>query len=332
MVKPKLRWGVIGCASIAQECVMPAIRKSETGILAALASRSLKKSKDIAEQFGVEKAYGSYGELLSDPDIDAVYIPLPNHLHCEWSIAAAQAGKHVLCEKPAALNAGEAAAMVNAAHNADVKFAEALMYRHHPQLKEIRERIQAGIIGELRLIRASFTCSSVSQTGNIRFHKETGGGALYDLGEYPLSAARWMTGTEPYAVTVYAQYSKAHGGVDMMASGLVEFPGGLSLLFDCGLWAEERRSIELVGSKGRIVMPFAFSGMEQSGYELYRDGEQVESRELPMNAYVLEIDHFGKSVLEGKPLDFPPEDAVANLRLLDACRRSALENRRVVLS
>ncbi|ANS73926.1 oxidoreductase [Paenibacillus yonginensis] len=328
----KLRWGIMGTASVARDSVIPAIRESETGIVGAVASRDLRKSRKLAQELGgAIKAYGHYEELFEDPEIEAVYIPLPNHLHAEWSIAAMQAGKHVLCEKPGALTAGQFAEVLSVSETTGKHYAEALMYRHHPQFKEVRQRIRQGAIGELRLIRGCFTCSSSEAQGNIRFRQEWGGGALYDLAEYPLSAARWLTGREPEAVTVHAVYSDAHGGVDMTASGLVEFPDGVSLLFDCGLWSEERRCLEIVGSEGRIEIPHAFSGKEQSGYFLYKGMETSESRERPLNAYVLEIDHFGRIVLEGKQPDFTAADALANLRLLDACRRSAREKRRIVL-
>lgn len=327
-----LRWGVLGTAAIARERIMPAIRESGNGVLAAIASRSKAKSKAAAAKFGIAKAYGSYEALLRDPDIDAVYIPLPNHLHAEWSIAAARAGKHVLCEKPAALHAAEAAAMVEAARKANVHLAEALMFRHHPLLAELKRRLQSGAIGELRLIRASFTCSGGLSANDIRFHRRFGGGALYDLAEYPLSAARWLTGAEPEAITVHAVRSADYGQVDMMASGLAEFPGGVSLLFDCGLWAEERRSLELVGSRGRIEMPVVFSGINQSGYTLYQDGRQIQTRKRPQSSYRLEIEDFGATVLEGKPPLLPPEDIVVNSRLLEACQISARKQKRVELS
>ncbi|GGA40291.1 Gfo/Idh/MocA family protein [Paenibacillus physcomitrellae] len=328
----KLRWGIMSTASVARDSVIPAIRESETGVVSAIASRDIRKSGQTAEGIGgAVRAYGNYEDLLEDPEIDAVYIPLPNHLHAKWSIAALKAGKHVLCEKPGALSAIQFEKVLSAAESTGKHYAEALMYRYHPQFKEVKQRIRKGAIGELRLIRACFTCNSADSQGNIRFREEWGGGALYDLAEYPLSAARWLTGEEPEAVTVHASYSEAHGGVDMSASGLVEFPGGVSLLFDCGLWAEERRCLEIVGSEGRIELPHAFSGKEQSGYFLYKGRETTEARERPLNAYVLEIDHFGQVVLEGRQPDFTASDALKNLRLLDACRQSALQKRRIKL-
>lgn len=327
-----IKWGILGSASIARDNVIPAIHKSSNGTAYAIASRDITKSKAAAREFGIPKAYGSYEQLLADPEVDAVYIPLPNHLHAHWTIAAAKAGKHILCEKPGAINQAEAALMVEAVRKAGVHFAEALMYRHHPLLHELKMRVRDGLIGELRLIRASFTCSSKLDQKNIRFRKSYGGGALYDLGDYPLSAARFLTGAEPEAVTVHAGFSEQHEDVDMMASGLAEFANGVALLFDCGLWAEERRSMELVGSEGRVVIPVAFSGQKQSGYTVYRSGEAAETREQPMNSYVLEIEHFGSVVQNGEDPLFQPEDMVQNLRLLDACQTSAREKRRIVLA
>jgi predicted dehydrogenase len=164
----KLRWGIMGCAQIATGSVMPAIQESETGVIHAIASRGLTKSSAVAAEFGIEKAYGSYEELLADPDVDAVYIPLPNHLHCEWVIRAAEAGKHVLCEKPVALNSREAEAMVAACRKAGVLLAEAYMYRHHPRIAELQEIIASGEIGELRSIRGTFTYNDATDTSNIR--------------------------------------------------------------------------------------------------------------------------------------------------------------------
>lgn len=185
----KLRWGIMGCAQIATNSVMPAIQESESGIIAAVASRGLEKSSAVAAEFGIEKAYGSYEELLADQEIDAVYIPLPNHLHREWVIRAAEAGKHVLCEKPIALNSAEAAEMVEACRKAGVHLAEAYMYRHHPRIAELQDIIARGEIGELRSIRGTFTYNDAGDTTNIRF-KSAWGGALCTMSAVTRSARR----------------------------------------------------------------------------------------------------------------------------------------------
>ncbi|USB32169.1 Gfo/Idh/MocA family oxidoreductase [Paenibacillus sp. YPG26] len=327
----QLRWGIMGCAGIARDCIMPAIMNSTNGTIEAVASRGVEKSRALADQFGVQKAYGSYEELLQDSSVDAVYIPLPNHLHKEWTIKASQAGKHVLCEKPFSLDAWEAELMIKACSDAGVLLAEAMMYRHHPVLRRAQQLVAGGGIGELRLIRASFTYNNPDQADNIRFRSAWGGGAIYDVGGYPLSAARFFTGMEPEAVTVNSFFSGGHDGVDMMSSGLVEFAGGLAMTFDCGMWAEERRCLEIVGSEGRIEIPHAFSGKEQSGYYLFSRGELQEYRETEINAYVRQIEDFGKAAFGHMPQLFLPEDALRNMKLLDACRLSAAERRRVEL-
>ncbi|MBP2001210.1 putative dehydrogenase [Paenibacillus shirakamiensis] len=326
-----LRWGIMGCANIARNSVMPAIADSSNGVIQAVASRNLDKSRGVAEQFHAPQAYGSYEELLQDPDVDAVYIPLPNHLHYEWTIRAAEAGKHVLCEKPVALTSLEAAEMVKACRTAGVHFAEALMYRHHPVLRRAQRMIAGGGIGDLRVIRASFTYNNPSEKANIRYQKDWGGGSLYDVGGYPLSAARFFTGLEPKAVTVNALFSEEHGGVDMMSSGLVEFKDGLALTFDCGMWAEERRSLEIRGSEGRIEIPHAFSGKEQSGYFMFQNRQLQEYRERNVNAFIREVEDFGRAAMGIEPPLFEPEDAVLNLRLIEACLQSAREKRRIEL-
>lgn len=326
-----VRWGIMGCAGIARDCIMPAIMESSNGSIEAIASRGLEKSRALAAQFGVEKSYGSYDELLEDKDVDAVYIPLPNHLHKEWTVKAAEAGKHVLCEKPFALNAWEAELMIKACSDAGVLLAEAMMYRHHPVLQRAQRLVAEGGVGELRVIRGSFTYNNPGQANNIRYHAAWGGGSLYDIGGYPLSAARFFTGLEPEAVTVNSFYSAEHDGVDMMSTGLVEFANGLTMTFDCGMWAEERRCLEIVGSEGRIEIPHAFSGKEQSGYYLFSGGELQEYREAAVNAYVRQIEDFGRAVFGHIPQLFGPEDALLNMRLLDACLVSAKDRRRVSL-
>lgn len=327
----QLRWGIMGCAGIARDCIMPAIMESSNGRIEAVASRGIEKSRALADQFEVQKAYGSYEELLEDSDVDAVYIPLPNHLHKEWTIKAAEAGKHVLCEKPIALDAWEAELMIKACSDAGVLLAEAMMYRHHPVLRRAQQLVAGGGVGDLRVIRASFTYNNPDQVNNIRFKSAWGGGSIYDVGGYPLSAARFFTGLEPEAVTVNSFFSSEHDGVDMMSTGLVEFADGLTMTFDCGMWAEERRCLEIVGSEGRIEIPHAFSGKEQSGYYLFRGGELQEYRETAINAYVRQIEDFGRTAFGHLPQLFLPEDAHLNMKLLDACRLSAKERRREVL-
>jgi xylose dehydrogenase (NAD/NADP) len=332
LVDKKLRWGIIGCAGIAINAVMPAIRKSATSELAAVASRGLDKAKEVAEKFELDKAYGSYEQLLADPSIDAVYIPLPNHLHREWTIRAAEAGKHILCEKPLALNAREAEEMVEACAVAGVTLAEAFMYRHHPRMARLREIIRSGEIGDLRVLRGAFTFNNAEEKTNIRYRSEWGGGSLYDVGCYPLSAARLLLSEEPKAVSVHALFSPDHDHVDMMASGIVEFAGGISLTFDCGMWACFRQNLEIVGTDGRIEVPHAFlTGDDNAGFTVEsREGTRIEQVE-GYNSYVLQVDDFARTVWGEQPQLFKPEDAVRNMKVIDACLRSAREKTRISL-
>jgi predicted dehydrogenase len=331
----KLRWGILGCAGIAIRATIPGIRESELGEVAAIASRDLNKARETAAKLDIPTAYGSYEELLAAPDIDAIYIPLPNHLHKEWTIRAAQAGKHVLCEKPAALTAAEAAEMTAACRAAGVHFQEAFMYRHHPRYRMIKDIIDSGEIGPIRGIHGAFTFNSAANAANVRFRREWGGGSLYDVGVYPISAARLLLGAEPEAATVHALFSPEHGDVDMMASGLVEFPGSVALTFDCGMWAAYRNTLEVLGTEGRIEVPGAYIYQrEECGANFFvtgKDGRR-EVKVPVVNQYALQADDFARVVLHGAAPLMPPEDAIADMKVIDACLESARTRTRVTIS
>ncbi|UGB32077.1 Gfo/Idh/MocA family protein [Metabacillus sp. B2-18] len=333
MLMEKIRWGIIGSANIAKGSVIPGIQQSETGEVVAIASRGLEKAKETAEQLNIPKAYGSYEELLQDPEIEAVYIPLPNHLHKEWTIRAAEAGKHVLCEKPLALNANEAEEMVTACERAGVIFAEAFMYRYHPRYKLINELIGSGEIGEIRSIHGTFTFNNANDSGNVRYKKEWGGGSLYDVGVYPVSAARMILNEEPKAATVHAFFSEKHDDVDMMASGILEFDKGVALTFDCGMWAAFRNELEILGTKGRIELPSAFiTHQNEQDHIIVHSNDGKRELEVPyLNQYALQADAMGRSIRNGEALPFPSHDAVLNMKVIDACLTSAKERRRVEL-
>ncbi|SEG51324.1 Gfo/Idh/MocA family protein [Paenibacillus sp. UNC499MF] len=327
----KIRWGILGCASIALRAIVPAIQASATGELAAIASRDGSKARETARLHGIPAAYGSYEELLADPTLDAVYIPLPNHLHFEWTIKAARAGKHVLCEKPLALTAAQAHDMVAACREAGVLLSEAFMYRHHPRYDRIREILAAGELGVIRAMRASFTFDNSADTQNVRCRKEWGGGSLYDIGCYTLSAARYLLGGEPEAVTAHAFFSPGHGGVDMMASGLAEFPDGVALTFDCGMWSAPRNTIEIVGTAGMIEVPSAFVAPEGRGADFTVSVNGVRRTETApsVNQYVLQIDDFGRAVSGRETYRFPADDAVQGMKVLEACLLSAETRARI---
>lgn len=328
-----LRWGIIGCAGIAKGAVIPAIQQSTSGTVLAIASRSLEKAKATAEQLGIPRAYGSYEELVADDNIDAVYIPLPNHLHREWAIRAAEAGKHILCEKPLALTASEAEEMVAAAERSGVLLAEAFMYRHHPRYERIAEIVRSGEIGELRGLHGTFTFNNAGDKSNFRYVAAWGGGSVYDIGCYPISAARLIMGKEPEAVTARALFSPEHGDVDMMASGLIEFEGDVSLTFDCGMWADFRNTFEILGTTGRIEIPSAFvASPGTDGFIVVSGGQRREEAVSVPNQYVLQVDDFANAVFEGTPLRFAPRDAVSNMKVIDACLASARQKKRINLS
>ncbi|MGM1045154.1 MAG: Gfo/Idh/MocA family protein [Bacillota bacterium] len=330
----KLRFGIMSTAKIARNSMIPGILKSERCEAAAIASRDKKKAAEVAEQFDIPTAYGSYEELLDDPEIDAIYIPLPNHLHKPWSIEAIKAGKHVLCEKPAALNEVDVRQMVDAAREHKVVFAEAFMYRYHPKHARVRELINRGEIGEIRGIHGSFTFNNAADKNNVRYSREMGGGSIYDVGCYPISAARMIYGMEPKAITVHASFSEDHDGVDMMAHGLLEFDNGLGLTFECGMWTYSRCCLEISGTEGRIELPSAF------GWERMEDQVQIlihtakgtrEEKLGAHNHFALQADAVAAAVLDGAPLPFSPEDAIYNMRVIDACRESARTSTRIVI-
>jgi xylose dehydrogenase (NAD/NADP) len=329
----KLRWGILGCAQIATNNIIPAIRESELGEVVAIASRDESKAKQTAEALGIPRAYGSYEALLADSSVDAVYIPLPNHMHYEWTIRAAEAKKHILCEKPLSLNEREAAQMVEACEKNGVKLAEAFMYRYHPRYDRIKEIIRSGEIGELRGLQGTFTFNLGPVQDNIRLKADMGGGALYDVGCYVISAGRLLLGREPQAATVRSLFSPENDNVDMMAAGLLEFDDGLNMTFQCGMQAEFRDALEIIGTDGRIEIPDAWlpwPGLTPN-YFVTVKGERREVTEPELNTYRLQVDQFARSILHDEPLAFPPQDSIANMRVLDACMQSAKEKIRVVL-
>lgn len=323
----------MGCAKIAQRAVIPGLHLSALNEAAAIASRDGDKAKRTAEELNIGTVYDSYEALLADPSIDVIYIPLPNHLHKEWAIRAAEAGKHILCEKPLALNAHEAAEMAEAADKSGVLLSEAFMYRYHPRYAQIRDLIASGAIGEIRGIRSAFTFSNPNDSGNVRFRKDWGGGSIYDVGCYPINAARLLLGQEPEAVTVNAFFSPQHDNVDMMASGLIEFGGNVSLTFDCGMWAAFRNPLEVLGTEGIIEVPSAFvTPTEDSGHIYLTTGGERRKIEVPyVNAYTEQADSMAHSIMNGTHLTFPASDAIRNMKVIDACLLSARERTRVAL-
>jgi predicted dehydrogenase len=314
----QLRWGILSTARIGLRRVIPAIAASETGALAAIASRTQAKARDAAARFGIPRAHGAYEDLLADPDVDAVYISLPNTLHKEWTLRAAAAGKHVLCEKPIGLNAAEAQEMAGAASRAAILLQEAFMYRYHPQIERLDALVREGAVGRPWLVRVGFTFT-VGSEEDIRLDRALGGGGLLDVGCYTVSISRLLLG-EPDRATAAATFER---GVDVRLSGLLTFPHGASALIDCGLRAAERQFCEVIGTEGTITLPRPFLPGEDPALILLRRRDQEERIEIPgTNHYTRMIDHFGACVLTDAPPRYPASDAVANMRALDLLRSS----------
>jgi xylose dehydrogenase (NAD/NADP) len=319
----KVRWGILGAAGIAYKAILPALKASEFGEATAIASRDFNKAKAVAEEFGIPQVYGDYASLLDDPNIDAVYIPLPNTLHAEWTKKAATKGKHVLCEKPAALSADEVKRMLEACKKNGVLFTEAFMYHHHPRYDRIRELLAKREIGVIRSIHGSFTYNKTGQTDNIRFRSQVGGGALYDVGCYPIHAARLLLGLEPIAVTCSSSFFAEDKDVDIMTSGLIEFPEGISLTFECGMLAEPRNRLEIVGDNGRIEIPDAFNcSMSSSRIRIIQNKEDRLESFGPADHYELQMNDFSKRILAGNPLQYQTSDAILNAAVIEACALS----------
>ena len=315
----RLRWGILSTARIGIRRVIPAIQRSETGVVAAIASRNPERAAETGSRFGIPRALGSYEALLADPGVDAIYCPLPNSLHAEWSIRAAEAGKHVLCEKPLARDADEARSITDAAAAAGVLLQEAFMYRFHPQIERLQSLVRDGAIGRPWVVRSGFTFS-VGSENDIRLVPELGGGGLLDVGSYCVSVSRLLLG-EPRSVSATAVYER---GVDVRLVGMLHFGAGTAALLDCGLRAPGRQFCEVVGEEGTITLPRPFLPGEEPAVIVVRRKDQEERIEIPgTDQYTLMIDHFGECVRGRAVSRFPPADAVANMRVLDLLRESA---------
>lgn len=325
-----VRWGVLGAANIALRQVIPAMQQSRHGEVVALASRDLAKARAAADALGIARAYGSYEELLADPDVDAIYNPLPNHLHVPWSIRAADAGKHVLCEKPIALSAHEARELLAARDRTGVQIAEAFMVRTHPQWLAVRELVHGDRIGDLRLVVGHFSYDRVDPA-DIRSRREWGGGALMDIGCYPIMLARWLFGAEPNAVVGMLERDPSLG-VDRLASGMLHFARGQAT-FTCSSQLVPHQGVHVFGTTGRIEVEIPFNPPPDRPARIRVDdggalGGVGEVIEFPaVDQYVLQADHFAEAVRGVGAVPVPLEDAIGNMAVLDALFRSAESGR-----
>ena len=321
----KINWGVLGTARIAIRKVIPALQASRHGTVTAIASRDMTKAQAEANLLGIPKAHGSYEALLEDPDIDAVYIPLPNHLHVPWSIKALEAGKHVLCEKPIGLNTGEASALLAAARgHPRLKIMEAFMYRHHPQWQLARKLIAEGGIGDLRTIQSFFSYWNVDPH-NIRNIGEIGGGGLMDIGCYCISLSQFLFDAEPRRVFGTTDCDPAFG-TDRLASGVLEFPRGTAT-FTCSTQLAYYQRVNIFGTHGRIEIEIPFNAPPDRPCRIWHQNEQG-TQEISVETcdqYSIQGDLFALAVLEDRPVPTPLEDALANMRVIEAIKLSARE-------
>ncbi len=317
-----VRWGVLGCADIAVRKVIPAMESAGLSQVLAIASRSATRARETAARLGIARAYGSYEELLADEDVEAIYIPLPNHLHEEWTLAAASAGKHVMCEKPLALSSDQARRMIAGCGEAGVKLMEAFMYRLHPLWARVREMVSQGAIGELGAIQSFFSYRNVDPE-NIRNIPEYGGGALYDIGCYPVNMARMMFDAEPNHVRGLIHRDPALG-TDVITSAVLDFDGRQAT-FTASTQLEDNQYVHLVGTEGRIhvEIPFNIPPDRPTTILLYSGGNPptdpaVTAHEVgAADQYSVQADAFSKAIRDDTQVPTGPEDAVANLEVIE---------------
>jgi predicted dehydrogenase len=322
----KIKWGILGCANIARKAVIPGILGAENSELYAVASRSKEKAADFAEEFGAAKFYDDYDQLLADQEIDAVYIPLPNGLHKEWTIKAAAAGKHILCEKPlSGKNKSEAEEMFAAAQKNKVKLMEAFMYRFQPFVIKLKQMIEEGIIGEIKEIKSNFAFDISDREGDIRLNADLDGGALNDIGCYTVNISRYLMGAVPTKVANFFQKETA-AGVDLSGSAVLNFEDGrfASLYYSINSYNEQ--DLEVIGTEGIIRISGFFSKLEDNYFLLDKEGKVEKISVETGPHYQLELEAFAEAVLNDTEVPLQVEtETFANLKVMDAMRRSAAE-------
>jgi predicted dehydrogenase len=323
----KLRWGVLSTAAIGVKKVIPAMQRGEYSTVAAIASRDLARARDVASALGIPNAYGSYEDLLADPNIDVIYNPLPNQLHVPWTLKAAEAGKHVLCEKPLSMTVGEAKSLLAVRDRTGVVIGEAFMIRSHPQWLRTRQLIEEGRIGILRAVVATFSYYNVDPA-NIRNQLECGGGALYDIGCYCIQASRYGFGQEPTRVVGHIDRDPQLG-TDRLTSALLDFPGGHAI-FSCSTQMIPYQRVQFLGTKGRIEIEIPFNAppdrptrifVDETG-DLTSSGVSTETFAV-VDQYTLQGDAFSKTILDRTPVPVPLEEGIANMAVIEAIFNSA---------
>src|SRR2546430_3716482 len=312
-------WGILGPGFIATHAIIPAIKEVSNSRILAVASNNEERSRAVALRFGIERAYHGYQALLDDSDVGAVYIALPNHLHREWTIRAALAGKHVLCEKPLAMNAAECNEMITACRQANVLLMEAVMYRFHPRMLYLKQLLEAHELGDARFLHAAFFFN-FNAPDNYRAYKQFGGGALLDVGSYCVNAARWLIGSEPVSSQVVISYNQE--SIDLNTSAILRFTEDVSAHIQSSFVAAEHQVIEVVGTTGAVTAPLAFTAWhDDTTILLIQRGTVFEEREFaPSDPYKRMVEHFTTCVMEKTPLLYPSKHGRANLRILDMLR------------
>lgn len=329
MNQGRLRWGVLGTANIGRAAVNPAIQASRNGTLVAAASRDAERARAFAGKWGIPRHYPSYEALIADAEIDAIYIPLPNHLHAPWSIRALERGKHVLCEKPIALSVGECREMEAAASTNGRNLMEAFMYRFHPRTERVVELARSGALGEVRAIRSAFTFR-LTRADDVRLYPAMGGGALMDVGCYCVSVSRTLAGAEPVEAQAWATWGPS--GVDVELSGALRFARGLVAHFDCALALERRELVEVAGTDASLTIEAAFRPGEGivAFVEHRAKGEEVRHEVAGADEYRLMVEHFADCALHDRPLRYSAAEAAGNTAALEALLASARNGGRPV--
>jgi predicted dehydrogenase len=317
-----LRWGILSTADIARRKVIPGLLKADRCEVVAIGSRDAGQARTVADELGIPTAHGSYEGLLADQNVDAVYIPLPNHMHAEWTMTAARAGKHILCEKPLAMTAAEAARMVDVCGNEGVRLMEAFMYRLHPSWEEVRRLVHGGRIGQLRAVQTWFSYSN-TDPANIRNQLEAGGGALYDIGCYAINLSRMLFDEEPADVHATV-VREPETGVDVLTSAILEFASG-NATFTVSTRAEPDQRVHIYGTDGRISVEIPFNIPPDRPTRIFvtaggdppvaPDTETVTFDTA--DPYTVQAERFAAAILDGLPTPTPPEDAIANMRVIE---------------
>lgn len=316
----KIRFGILSTANIGRKYVTPAVQLADQSEVVAVASRNVNSAESYASDFDIPKAYGSYEKLLSDPDIDAVYIPLPNHLHVEWSIKCLQAGKHVLCEKPIGMDEQDAKRLLAVSKKyPHLKVMEAFMYRHHPRWKRVVELVRAGKLGEIKAVHSLFTYYN-DEADNYRNSVEMGGGGLMDVGCYSISIARMIYGREPKSASGLSEYDPDFN-VDRLTSGMLDFETGTSV-FTCSTQCYKDQYVKIYGTRGKIELDWPFNPDFSKPTVLKATIDDIDIIEEfePCNHFTLQADAFAEAILENRPVPITLADSIGNMKVIDAVR------------